>query len=186
MLDHGDVLRLLLCDHEVRVTALGVHRIGGDDAPGQVQGLQQGRERGDLVRLAIHAGLGEHGTGALIEGSQQMHGLPVTAGMPGSAHRLAIHGHRPSPAPSVLSSLASGPQPHLRIHPGPHRRIEGRGIHGFQDPADGGLIRRLEPAGQRVTADPESGQDLRRRVRHPLAHRGERPCPGQHGRHRGQ
>ena len=179
-------MRLLLRDHELRVTALGMHRIGRDHAPGQVQGLQQGRERGDLIRLAVHAGLGEHGTGALIEGSQQMHGLPVTAGMPGSPHRLAVHRHRPPPAPPMLPALASGPQPQLRLQPGPHRRIEGRGIHGFQDPADGGLIRRLEPAGQRVTADPESGQHLRRRVRHPFADRGERPRPGQHGRHRGQ
>jgi hypothetical protein len=179
-------MRLLLCDQELRVIALGMHRIGGDNASGQVQGLQQGRERGDLVRLAVHASLGEHGKGALIEGSQQMHGLPVTAGMPGSPHRLAIHGHRPAPAPPVLWSLASSPQPQLRLQPGTHRRIEGRGIHGFQEPADGGLIRRREPAGQRVTADPQSSQDLRRRVRHPFTDRGERLRPGQHGCHRGQ
>ena len=88
-----------------------MHRVGGDHAPGQVQGLQQRRERGDLIRLAVHASLGEHGTGALIEGSQQVHGLPVTAGMPGAPHRLAIHGHRPPPAPPRLPALASGPQP---------------------------------------------------------------------------
>ena len=106
--------------------------------------------------------------------------------MPGGPHRLAIHGHRPPPAAALFSSLASGPQPQLRTQPGTHRRVEGRGINGFQDPADGGLIRRLEPAAQRITAHPKSDQDLRRRVRHPLADGGERPRPGQHGRHRGQ
>jgi hypothetical protein len=184
MLDDQDVMRLFLGDHEVRVSALGMQRIGGDDAPGQVQGLQQRGERGDLVRLAIHTGLGEHGAGALIEGSQQVHGLPVAAGVPGSPHCLAVHGHRPAPALALLPPLASGPQP--RFQPGPHGRVEGRGINGFQDPADGGLIWRPGPAGQRVTAHSESSQHLRRRVRHPLAHRGKRLRPGQHGRHRGQ
>ena len=101
-------MRLLLCDHELRVSPLGMHRIGGDDAPGQVQGLQQGRELGDLVRLAVNASLGEHGTGALIEGSQQMHGLPVTAGMPGSRTALpstATARRRPCSRPWCYASF---------------------------------------------------------------------------------
>ena len=47
----------------------------------------------------------------------------------------------------------------------------------FQDAADGGLIRWLEPPGQRITADPQSGQDLRRCVRDPFADRSERLAP---------
>ena len=35
-----DVVRLLAADQEPGVLALGVHRVGGDDGPGQVQGLQ--------------------------------------------------------------------------------------------------------------------------------------------------
>jgi hypothetical protein len=51
-----------------------------------------------------------------------------------------------------------------------------------RDPADGGLIGRLESPGQRITADTEGGQDLRRRVREPFADRRKRPRPGEHRR----
>ena len=54
MLDDQDVVRLLLGYQELRVLALGVQRVGRDDAPGQVQGLEQRREPGDLVGLAVH------------------------------------------------------------------------------------------------------------------------------------
>ena len=185
LLHDQDVMRLLLRDQELGVIALGMQRVGGDDAPGQVQGLQQRREPGDLVGLAVHAGLGEHGTGA------------ADRGRPAGARPARRCWHdgcpappcRPRPPPAgarrpCSCSLVSGPQP--RIQPGPHRGIERVGVYRFQDPADGGLIRRLEPAGQRITADPESGQDLRRRVRDPFADRGERPRPGQHRRHGGQ
>ena len=120
----------------------------------------------------------------LIEGGQQVHGLAVAAGMTGAPHRLAVHGHRPPGTLAVSCCLAGGLQP--RIQPGPDGGIERVGIDRFQHPADGGLIRRLEPPGQRITADAQSGQDLRRRVRDPFADRGERPRPGQHRRHRGQ
>ncbi len=99
-------------------------------------------------------------------------------------HRLAAHGQRPPLAPAVGWSLVSGPQP--PGEPGPHRSIEGAGIDCFQDPADGGLIRRLEPAGQRITPGPETGQDLRRRVRDPLTDGRERLRPREHRCHRCQ
>jgi hypothetical protein len=102
----------------------------------------------------------------------------------GAAHGLAVHGQRPPGASAAPGSLVSGPQP--PGEPGPDRGIERVGVDGFQDPADGGLIRWLELAGQRITADPETGQDLRRRVGDPLADRCERPCPSQHRRHRCQ
>jgi hypothetical protein len=56
------------------------------------------------------------------------------------------------------------------------------GVHGLQDPADGGLIRRLEPASQRITPDPKRSQYLRWRIRDPLTDRGERPRSSQHRR----
>jgi hypothetical protein len=112
-----------------------------------------------------------------------MHGLPVAAGMPGAPDCLAIHGHRPPPAPPMPPALASGPQPQPRFQPGTHRRVEGHGINGFQDPADGGLIRRLEPPGQRIKAHPKSSEDLRWGIRGPLADGRERPRPSQHRRH---
>src|ERR1035441_8352014 len=60
LLHDQDVMRLLLLDQEAGVAALGMHRIRRHHAPGQVQGLQQRRELGDLIRLAIHVRLGEH------------------------------------------------------------------------------------------------------------------------------
>jgi hypothetical protein len=161
-----------------RASRLGV---GGDDAPGQVQRLEQRREPGDLVGLAVHPDLAEHNTTALIEGGQQVHRLAVGAGVTGAPHRLAVHRDRPPAAPPVTCCLAGGVQP--RIQPGPDGGIQPVSVHGFQHAADGGLIRRHEPPGQRITADAQSGQDLRRRVRDPLADRGERRRSGQHRRH---
>ena len=95
LLHDQDVVRLLFRDQELGVLALGVQRVGGDDAPGQVQRLEQRREPGDLVGLAVHPDLAEHSTTALIEGGQQVYRLAVGAGMTGAPHRLAVHRHRP-------------------------------------------------------------------------------------------
>ena len=91
MLDGQDVVRGLFGDQELGVLALGVHRIGGDYASGQVRQLQQRDEPGDLVGLAVHADLAEHRTCLLIGDRQQVHGLAVAAGVPGAPHCLAIH-----------------------------------------------------------------------------------------------
>nr|WP_204076787.1 hypothetical protein [Planotetraspora phitsanulokensis] len=98
--------------------------------------------------------------------------------MTGAPHRLAVHRDRPPAAPSVSCCLAGGVQP--RIQPGLDGGIQPVSVHGFQHAADGSLIRRHEPPGQRIAADAQSGQDLRRRIRDPLADRGERRRPGRH------
>lgn len=138
VLHDQDVVRLLFRDKELGVLALGVQRVGGDDAPGQVQRLEQRREPGDLVGLAVHR-------------------------------------DRPPGAPRVSCGLAGGLQP--RIQPGPDSSIQRVRVGRFQHAADGGLIRRHEPPGQRITADAQSGQDLRRRVRDPFdTHMILEPC----------
>jgi hypothetical protein len=147
----------------------------------QVQRRRQRREPGDLAGLAVHPDLAGHSTTALIEGGQQVHRLAAGAGVTGAPHRLAVHRDRPPAAPPVPCCLAGGVQP--RIQPGPDGGIQPASVRGFQHAADGSLIRRREPPGQRITADTHSGQDLRRRIRDPLAGRGERPRPGQHRRH---
>jgi len=83
---------LLAGDQELGVLALGMQGVRGDHAPGQVQGLQQRGERGDLIGLAVHAGLGEHSADLLVGYRQQVHGLPAGCGMTGAAHCLAVHG----------------------------------------------------------------------------------------------
>lgn len=107
-----------------------------------------------------------------------MSGLPAGAGVPGTAQRLAVHRQRPLPAPGRRSRRAGQPRP----QPGPHRGVEHASVDLLQHPADGGLFRRLKPPGQRVTADTERAQDVRRRI----GDRGGRLGPGQHGGHRGQ
>lgn len=160
--------------------ALGVQRVRRHHGPGQVQGFQQRREPGDLIGLAVHAGLPEHRAGLLIDRRQQVRGLPVAAGVPGAAQGFAVHGHRP---PAAAGPSGCGSQP--RAEPGPDCGVQRVRVQRFQDPADGCLVR-LEPLGQRVIADPERSQDLRRRVRDPLADRRQRPRAGQHRRRRGQ
>jgi hypothetical protein len=67
-------MRLLVAHQELGMLALGVQSISGDHAPGQVQRRQQRGERGDLVGLAVHAGLTEHGTGFLVSDREQVNG----------------------------------------------------------------------------------------------------------------
>jgi hypothetical protein len=102
-------------------------------APAEVQGFQQRREPGDLIGLAaVHAGLPEDRASLLIDDGQQVHGLPAAAGMTGAPHRLAVHGHRPPPAPPAVLSLVSGAQ--TASEPRSHHRIQRSGVHCFQDP----------------------------------------------------
>ena len=112
MLDDQDVVGVLLLDQELGVVALGVHRIRGDHALGQVQAGQQGPEPGDLVGLAIHIDLAEHGAGLLVQDCHQVHGLPAGAGVPGPPHRLAVHCQR-----CALPGASLPPRPG-RVHPG--------------------------------------------------------------------
>jgi hypothetical protein len=177
-------VRVLFGDQELGVLTLGVQRIGGDHRPRQVQRGQQRREAGDLVGLAIHFSLGEHRAGLRVCRCQQAPGLPAGAGMPGAAHSLAVHRHRPPLPPASPSRRPAGLQPGSQ--PRPHRGLQRGRIHRLQHPADGGLIRRLEPPPQRVVTDPQRGQHPRRGIGGPLADRGERPRPGQHCRHRSQ
>jgi hypothetical protein len=50
----SDVVGATLFDEVGRVCALGVHGVCGDDHPGQVDGVQQRLETGDLVGLIAH------------------------------------------------------------------------------------------------------------------------------------
>jgi hypothetical protein len=180
LLHDQDVAGVLAGHQELGVLALSVHRVRGDHAPGQVQRLQQRREPGDLVRLAVHGGLAEDGGRLLVADCHQVGGLPACAGVPGAAQRLAVHSQRPLPAPGLSARLPGGQR---RPQPGAHRGIERASVDPLQHPADGRLIRGLKPPGQRITADAKSGKNLGRGIGDPFPDRGERACPGQHRRH---
>jgi hypothetical protein len=62
------------------MAALGMHRIGGDDRPGDAGAVHQDREHRDLVRLRPHLHLAQDHAMRVIEGSQQ-----VLAGFPAAS-----------------------------------------------------------------------------------------------------
>ena len=66
---------------------LGVHRIGGDHRPVQAWGLKQVPQGRDLVGLAGHSLLGQHGAGGLVQSGQEMR-RRILAGA-GPTHGLA-------------------------------------------------------------------------------------------------
>ena len=68
---------------------LGVHRIGGHHRPVHVQRFEQDRQGGDLVGLAGHSLLGQHGAGGVVQSGQEMR-CRVLAGA-GCAHGLTAH-----------------------------------------------------------------------------------------------
>ena len=72
------------------VLALGVHRISGNHGTGQVGDLvQDHREHGDLVGLAVQGDLCANHAGVVVEAGHQVWGAPVTC--PGAAHGLAVY-----------------------------------------------------------------------------------------------
>src|SRR5258708_3221925 len=81
LLHDQDVMSVLVRDQELGVITLGMQRVCGDHAPGQVQVVQQGGELGDLIGLAVHTDLPEAGASLLIDDRQQMQDLPVAAGI---------------------------------------------------------------------------------------------------------
>ena len=102
-----DVVRFLAGDQVIGMLALGMQCIGGDDGSGEVQRVQQRREPGDLIGLAVHGGLREDGQGLLVDGGQQVRGLAAGGGVPGAAQGLAVHGHDAAPAAPAAVALAS-------------------------------------------------------------------------------
>jgi hypothetical protein len=141
-LDHQDVVRFLAGDEVVGVVALGLQRVCGDHRAGQVQRVEQRRELGDLVGLAVHGPLREDGPGLLVDGGQQVRGLAIAGAVPGSAQGLAVHGHGAPPGDTSQAGQAAR-----------YGGVEIGGADRFQDPAYGRLTRRPEPALQRIEAD---------------------------------
>ncbi len=138
--------------------------------------------RRSRVPVALLPGLGD----ASRSGSSDPPPVVVTRACPSPLawrvppDRLAVHRQRLPRSPAVLWPLVTGLQPPGK--PGACRGINRTSVHRLQDPADGGLIRRLEPAGQRSTPDPDRGQDLRWGVSDPSADRGQRLRTGEYRR----
>ena len=104
---------------------LGVHRIGSHHHPVQVEGLKQVPQGRDLVGLAGHSLLGQHGAGGLVQSGQEMR-RRVLAGA-GPTHGLAVH----RDDCSSLDGAGTSAQPR------PQTGVEVGGVQVLQDPADG-------------------------------------------------
>ena len=90
MLDHGDVVALLLPGQPVQVRPHRMQGIEGDHGTGQVQGLQECGEVAGLVVLDIDLNMVQE-TAAVLGGTEEMNPGPV--GAAGSPRGLAVHGH---------------------------------------------------------------------------------------------
>ena len=79
------------------VVALGVQGVDGDHGAGQVraaESVEQRRERGDLVGLAVDIDLPQDGAGVVVDRREQVPtraGGPAGVCVPGAPHGLAVH-----------------------------------------------------------------------------------------------
>jgi hypothetical protein len=67
VLHSEQIRRTLGLDEPAGVLALGVQGVGRDHGPGQVQGIEQRREAGVLVGLAVNVDLAEDHAGVLLQ-----------------------------------------------------------------------------------------------------------------------
>jgi hypothetical protein len=95
--------------------------VGGDDRTGDVDPVQQRRERGDLVGLAVHHTLAQHHPAGLLECREQMHRAAV--GPASTACALAVDSDHPPPRGRCRRSCAQ---------PGRQHRVESLGIDGLR------------------------------------------------------
>ena len=112
---------------------LGVHRIGAHHHPFQVQRFKKLPERGDLVGLACHSLLGQHGAGGVVQSGQEMR-RRVLAGA-GPTHGLAVHRDDCSSFDGAGACAQPGPQVGINVS----------GVQVLQNPADGRLRRKSLP-----------------------------------------
>lgn len=144
-----------------------MHRIQGDDASGQVSGIEPGQQvpdRGDLIALGLDRVLAEHDAAGVVERGDQVR---CWAGVgPGSAQSLAVD--RDHPASGDVADPA----------PGEHCQggIQSGGVHPREQLAQGGLHWR--------PLQPEPVQLLSAQIQRPLPDRGERAGTGHHRTHR--
>jgi hypothetical protein len=92
MLDHRDVMGLLLPCQPVQVRPHRMQGIEGHHGAGQVQGFQQRGEVAGLVVLDVDLEVIQQ-VPAVLGGAEEMD--PGAVGAAGAAGGLAVHRHRP-------------------------------------------------------------------------------------------
>lgn len=148
--------------------------VGGDHRVGQVEGVQQWCEGGDLVALVGDLALGEDVSG-VGHGGQQGDGR--RGGGARAAYGLAVPGDRLQPGPG--GGIAGSEE-------GADRGVQRVTVQTGQQPAHGARVRHRDPAGQRVGREAQGSQRPARSVGEPFTDRGQRPCTGQDARRGGR
>jgi hypothetical protein len=160
------------------VTVPGVQRVGGDHDVLQVEAVQQGPERGDLVALGGDLPLGQDGA-AVRHRDQESDSRGL--GGARAADRLAVHRDRPQRRPPRgRLPLRGGRLTGLQV--GADRRVRCVAVDAFEQAADGGGVRHGPLPGERVGREAQDAHDGLRDVRDPLADGDERAGAGQHRR----
>lgn len=134
-LDEGDVVRVLVLDQEAGVVVLGQHRVEGDHGVGQVERVEQGLERGDLVALGVDLSLGDDGAGAVQGSGQQVHSTSVAGAR--AAEGLAVHGHGPPLDRAGAGSGRGEGVCRLVLEPGADGGVQGVAVQAGQEAAQG-------------------------------------------------
>jgi len=146
------------------------------ELPGEVdaaQGVEQRRERGDLIGLALDLDLAQNDAGVLVDHREQMparRGDPVRVGAPRAAHGLAVHREHPA-SPSRCHPRAQA------LHERADRGVEPVGVDVADQPADGRLRRA-------ASVHTEYSGNLGGQVSDPFGGCDERPRPGGDRAHR--
>jgi len=141
--------------------ASGVQGVGGDDRAGQVDGVQQWPEGGDLVAIVGDLPLGEHMTGVVHRGKQR-----DVRGRGGAraAQGLAVDGDRPQPGGHSGSGAGGEERSDCPV--------QGVAIEMDEEAAQGVGVGNAHRAGQRVDGEAESPAGPHRGVRDPFRDRG--------------
>ena len=157
----------------VRVLGLGMEGIGGDERPGDVEGVQQRRESVDFIGLLADGGLSEDDAGFMIEGSEQVWRPAVNTA--GTADGLAVDRDGPRRLGPVRGCRILRRSGRLTARqPARDHLVEPVSIQALQEPTD----RRLTRA---ATSDAEPDPDGGWQIGGPLRDRDELPGPSQDG-----
>ena len=94
-------------EQAVRGLLLGVHRIGGDDTPGEVEAAGEFAHGGDLVALAVDLDLSKHQARAVLD-RRDHHPAPLLGLLRRAAQVLSVHGDRGMRGAVLAGPLADG------------------------------------------------------------------------------
>jgi hypothetical protein len=174
-LDGQEVVRAALAGDVGGRLAAGVGGVGGDDRPGEVDGVEQGLGLGGLVGFVGDPGLGDDHAVVVLERREQLDRPVADAAQP-----LAVDRDVPGRAVLRPGRLAGGQGP----QPAADDDVEGVAVQVLQQGPDPLLARHRDSAAQRARDAAERGEHLLGQVGGLVADLPKAPGPGQHAHDR--